>query len=184
MRARVLAAAAVSITLVTIVLAGCGTSTVPGSAYGTAATASAMSSTTPSASAHPATARRSASGGSSAVLTVRKTPIGYVLADAHGYTIYWDANDPKGGSRPACIGSCLQVWFPVTGRPVAATGLRLRAVLGRITRPSGLVQATYNGYPLYTFARDTAPGMANGSGGSAGLWHVINEKPPTNSPVS
>lgn len=176
MRTRVLAATAVSVTFLTISLAGCGTSTVPGSAYAIA-TVSAMSSAVTSAPAVPASARRSASGGPSAVLTVRKTPIGYVLADATGYTIYWDGNDPKGGSRPACTGSCLQVWFPVTGRPAAAKGGTLRAALGRITRPSGLVQATYNGYPLYTFARDSAPGMTNGNG-SAGLWHVIKEQAP------
>ena len=166
MRARVLAAAAVSITLVTIPLAGCGTSTVPGSAYGTAATASAMSSTIPSASAHPATARRSASGGSSAVLTVRKTPIGYVLADAHGYTIYWDANDPKGGSRPACIGRCLQVWFPVTGRPVAAKGPGSAPCSAASLGPAvgaGHLQRV----PPVHLRPQTAPGMTTGSGSAA-----------------
>src|ERR1700688_4441761 len=132
MRTRVLATTAVSLSLLTVPLAGCGTSTVPGAAY-VGATASAMSSTVTSAPAVPATARRSASGGSSAVLTVRKTPIGYVLADADGFTIYWDANDPKGGSRSACTGPCLQAWFPVTGQPAAAKGVTLRAVLGRVT---------------------------------------------------
>ncbi len=68
----------------------------------------------------------------------------------------------------------------MTGQPVAAKGVTLRAVLGRVTRPSGLVQATYNGPPLYTFARDSAPGMTNGNG-SAGLWHVIKEQAPASS---
>ena len=39
------------------------------------------------------------------------------------------------------------------------------------------MQATYNGYPLYTFGSDSAPGMTNGNG-SGGSWHVIKEKPP------
>ena len=43
------------------------------------------------------------------------------------------------------------------------------------------MQATYNGYPLYTFSSDGAPGMTNGSGGA---WHVIKEKAPAASSAS
>jgi len=66
----------------------------------------------------------------------------------------------------------------VTGHPVAAKGVTLDAVLGTITRPGGLVQATYDGYPLYTFGSDSAPGQANGND-SSGVWHVIREKAPS-----
>ncbi len=65
----------------------------------------------------------------------------------------------------------------MTGRPVAARGVTLDAKLGCITRVGGLIQATYNGYPLYTFGSDSAPGMTNGNG-SAGAWHVIRERAP------
>ena len=43
-----------------------------------------------------------------------------------------------------------------------------------------LVQATYNGYPLYTFDSDNAPGQAHGNG-AGGAWHVIPEKAPGSS---
>ncbi len=162
MRHRVLTASAV---FGTLLLAACATSTTPGSAYDGAAT-TAISSTAPSSAS-----------GSSAVLTVRKTPIGYVLANANGYTVYWFAKDPAGSAHPACVGRCLLAWFPVTGKPVAARGVTLDARLGCITRAGGLTQATYNGYPLYTFGSDSAPGMTNGNG-SAGAWHVIKEKAP------
>lgn len=128
----------------TSLLAGCGTATTPGSAY-SGATTTVMSS--PSATASRA----------SAVLTVRKTPIGYVLANANGYTIYWFAKDPRGSSHPACAGPCLLAWFPVKGHPVPASGTALDGKLGCITRPGGVMQATYNGYPLYTFGSDSAP---------------------------
>jgi predicted lipoprotein with Yx(FWY)xxD motif len=177
MRNRVSAATAVTEVLLSAALAGCGTSTAPGSAYGVSSV-NAMASVSASASSGPATSRQSASGRSSAVLTIRKTPIGYVLADANGYTIYWYARDPQGGSRPACAGRCLLTWFPVTGKPTAVKGGRLHAVLGSITRSTGQVQATYNGYPLYTFGSDSAPGMTNGNG-SGGSWHVIKEKAPS-----
>jgi len=132
-----------------------------------------MSSMDPptAASAMSASAARSP-----AVLTVQKTPIGYVLANANGYTVYWFAKDPRGSSHPACAGQCLLAWFPVTGQPVAAKGVTLAAKLGCITRAGGVMQATYNGYPLYTFGSDSAPGMTNGNG-SAGVWHVIKERP-------
>lgn len=176
MRYRVLAASTV---FGTFLLTACGTVTTPGSAYN-GATTTVMSSTSPSA---PGTGRAPASGmssaatRSSAVLTVSRTPIGYVLANANGYTVYWFAKDPRGGSHPACTGPCLLAWFPVKGRPVPANGTTLDAKLGCITRPGGVIQATYNGYPLYTFGSDSAPGMTNGNG-SAGAWHVIREKAP------
>ena len=65
----------------------------------------------------------------------------------------------------------------MAGQPVAAKGVRLDAKLGCITRAGGLMQATYNGYPLYTFGSDSAPGMTNGNC-SGGVWHVIREKVP------
>jgi predicted lipoprotein with Yx(FWY)xxD motif len=165
MRYRVLTASAV---LGTLLLTACGASATPGSAYNSAGTM-AITSVAPAATA---SAMSSPSAPSRAVLTVRKTPIGYVLANANGFTIYWFAKDPRGSSHPACTGKCLLAWFPVTGQPVAAKGVRLDARLGCISRPGGVMQATYNGYPLYTFGSDSAPGMTNGNG-SAGAWHVI-----------
>jgi predicted lipoprotein with Yx(FWY)xxD motif len=170
-------AAAVSGILLSAALAGCATSTVPGSAYGVTS-ATAMGATS-SASPGAAASRRSASGAPVALLTIRKTSIGYVLADASGYTVYTDARDPKHSSKPACTGRCLLAWFPVTGKAKAAVGVRLHAVLGSITRSgTKVVQATYNGYPLYTFGSDSAPGMTSGND-SAGIWHVIKEKAPS-----
>jgi len=168
MRTCVLAASAV---LGTLLLAGCGTTTAPGSAY-SGSTATATSSTASSASS-----AGSAASMPRAMLTVKKTKIGYVLADANGYTVYWFARDHRGSSHPACAGQCLQAWPPVKGTAVAAKGVTLDARLGCITRTSGVMQATYNGYPLYTFASDSAPGMTSGNG-SGGVWHVIKEKAP------
>ena len=106
------------------------------------------------------------------LLTVRKTGAGYVLATSTGRTIYWYSVDTKGSGKSTCTGTCLAAWPAVTGAPVAAPGVQLAGKLGTITRPGGVVQATYNGYPLYTYAQDMAPGQTTGNG-VTGAWHVI-----------
>ena len=47
--------------------------------------------------------------------------------------------------------------------------------LGVITRPNGVKQVTLNGYPLYLYAGDKAPGQ-DGGNGIGGSWHVIKIK--------
>jgi len=44
-----------------------------------------------------------------------------------------------------------------------------------ITRAGGVKQVTLNGYPLYYYAGDMAPGQAKGNG-EGGVWHVIKIK--------
>ncbi len=98
MRHRLRTASAV---LGTLLLAGCGTSTVPGSAYHSVVV-NALSSKAPSATASPSSASSAASAGRT-VLSVRRTPLGYVLANGSGFTIYWIAQshslDPKAPQR-------------------------------------------------------------------------------------
>jgi predicted lipoprotein with Yx(FWY)xxD motif len=167
-----------------LLLTACGTSsTNPGSAYGGS---SAMS--TPSSSGSPAYGSGSgasgsgAAGGSAATLTIKKTKIGDVLANAKGYTLYWYAKDHKGGA-PTCSGQCLSAWPALIGKPTAAMGTTLAGKLGSVTRPGGTIQATYNGYPLYTYAEDMSPGETSGNG-AGGVWHVITGKVLTTAKTS
>ena len=142
-----------------------------GGAYGTAP---APTATMP---------RSSAAAPANDLLTVRKTSAGYVLATRAGQTIYWYARDVKGSGTSACTGSCLTIWPAVTGSPVAAPGVQLAGKLGTITRAGGVVQATYNGYPLYTYAQDMTPGQVFGNG-IGGVWHVITGTVLSPSPAS
>jgi predicted lipoprotein with Yx(FWY)xxD motif len=140
--------------------AGCGTTApVAGAAYGTTPASTAAAASSPAATAKT-------------LLTVRKTSAGYVLATHSGLTVYWYSHDVKGSGKSTCTGSCLTLWPAVTGSPAAAPGVRLAGTLGTITRPGGVVQATYNGYPLYTYAQDTAPGEVTGNN-VGGVWHII-----------
>jgi predicted lipoprotein with Yx(FWY)xxD motif len=87
--------------------------------------------------------------------------------------VYWFAADH--GTTSACTGACAGAWPPVTGTPVAASGVTLSGKLGTISRGGGVLQATYNGHPLYTFAGDSAAGQATGNGvnGFGALWYAI-----------
>jgi predicted lipoprotein with Yx(FWY)xxD motif len=167
--------------LTAFLVAACGsaTSAIPGAAYGTSpatVSASAQASASASASAAPMNSAKTA-------LTVRKTKIGYVLANATGRTVYWYGHDMKGSGKSSCTGACLSAWPAVTGMPTAAPGVKLSGKLSSITRPGGVVQATYNGYPLYTYAADMAPGDTTGNG-VGGQWHVIVGMTLSPSPAS
>lgn len=151
-----------------LLLAACGSSTSPSTASGTKS-ASAMST------------RSSSMGGSSSMsssgttaLKKIKTAIGPVLADSKGLTLYWYAKDTKMTS--ACTGSCATAWPPLLGKPAAAMGVRLVGKFGTIKRANGMLQATYKGHPLYTYAADSAPGQTKGNG-LGGIWHVLHVNP-------
>ncbi|HSZ41846.1 MAG TPA: hypothetical protein VK817_17965 [Trebonia sp.] len=151
-------------------VAACGTTApVAGAAYG----ASSSMSASPSASASAST-----SGGGPMIpakteLLVEKTAAGYVLATASGRTVYWYAKDVKGSGKSSCAAACLQAWPAVKGTPSAAAGVKLAGTFGTIKGTGGVTQATYDGYPLYTYAGDTAAGQATGNG-SGGVWHVFS----------
>ncbi len=152
-----------------LLLAACASSTSPSTASGSTKSASAMST---KSSSMGGSSGMSSSG--SATLEKIKTAVGPVLADAKGLTVYWYAKDTKMSS--ACTGSCATAWPPVTGKPAAAMGVRLVGKFGTITRAGGVLQATYKGHPLYTYAGDSAPGQVKGNG-VGGVWHVLHVNP-------
>ena len=94
-----------------------------------------------------------------------------VLTNARGYTLYRFAPDTT--NRSTCYGTCAAYWPPVTGRPVAGTGVTGK--LGTIRRAGGGTQVTYDGHPLYTYIGDSAPGQATGNdiNLNGGYWYEV-----------
>ncbi|GLQ55906.1 COG4315 family predicted lipoprotein [Devosia nitrariae] len=92
---------------------------------------------------------------------------GEYLVDASGMALYMFKADTRGvegtPAASACEGDCLGVWPPliVVDEPVGDAKVRAE-LLGTITRPDDLLQVTYNGWPLYYYAQDLAPGDING----------------------
>src|SRR6201996_6107516 len=151
-----------------LLLAACGssgTNTNAGAAY----SGSGMG-TSPSASSMPGAA--SGPGAKTVTLTIKSTSIGQVLTNAQGDTLYWYSKDTKDGPS-TCTGSCATAWPMVAGQAVAASGVKLAGELGTVTDAGGVMQATYNGYPLYTYAGDKTPGQTAGND-EGGVWHVIS----------
>lgn len=108
--------------------------------------------------------------GDDAGLQLASTSLGDVLVDRTGYTLYLFTPDAQGDST--CYDECEANW-PVVGEvDVVGDGLDA-SLLGTTIRTNGDVQATYNGWPLYYFAGDYAPGDVNGQSLN-GVWWVID----------
>lgn len=93
------------------------------------------------------------------------------LTNSAGMTLYVESNDYA--NLVACTGNCAAIWPPVLavlGDPVADKGVTLTGKLSTVLGGDGR-QVEYNGHPLYTYTKDTAPGQTNGQG-VAGRWGV------------
>jgi predicted lipoprotein with Yx(FWY)xxD motif len=102
----------------------------------------------------------------------RDATLGPLLTDARGQTLYMFTNDKPGVSN--CPGECASFWPPLI---VDATTLptgpdAVSAGLGTTSRDDGSQQVTYNGVPLYYWAKDTKPGDTTGQGVN-NVWFVV-----------
>jgi predicted lipoprotein with Yx(FWY)xxD motif len=131
--------------------------------YAPAAASSTQTSTT-------STTSTSEPAASAPSLKMADTTLGSVLVDGKGMTLYLFTKDaPK---TSACTGQCLVNWPPLLGVPTAGAGVD-DSKLGSFTRADGRVQATYNGWPLYYWIKDTKAGDTTGQK-VQGVWFVLN----------
>lgn len=142
-----------------LIVAGCGDSdsSSSGGAYGgKGGDGSAAGRTT-----SPATKPASDSGGG-IVSAAKVGDLGTILVTSEGMTLY-DFHKDQGG-KSACYDACAAAWPPLLteGNP-QAQGAAERSMIGTTKRRDGTVQVTYNGWPLYTYVGDQAPGEANGN---------------------
>jgi predicted lipoprotein with Yx(FWY)xxD motif len=102
--------------------------------------------------------------------------LGKIITDGKGFTLYMYVPDHQGKST--CSGFCAQQWPPLllpsgVDKPTAGPGV-LTSLLGTVRRADGRLQATYNGWPLYLWVGDTAPGQATGQADDMGLWYAVS----------
>jgi predicted lipoprotein with Yx(FWY)xxD motif len=101
---------------------------------------------------------------------------GSVLANLRGRTLYSLSVEKHG--RFICVAKCLSAWHPlVVPRKVKPKG---PVKLGTVKRPSGQIQVTFRGRPLYVFAGDAKKGETNGEGiKDVGTWHAARRRAPS-----
>jgi predicted lipoprotein with Yx(FWY)xxD motif len=108
------------------------------------------------------------------MVATRDTPdLGSVLVDSKGMTLYMYTKDDVGISN--CYQGCATAWPPLMANagsnPVLADGLT--GMIGTTARTDGGLQVTYNGMPLYYWAKDQKPGDTTGQN-VGGVWFVVN----------
>lgn len=114
-----------------------------------------------------------------ATVLIADSDLGEILTAADGMAVYLFTPDAQG--TPTCTDSCAEQWPPLTvdnaNQVSGGDGIEA-SLLGTVDHPDG-IQVTYNGWPLYLFAGDTAPRDTNGQG-QGGVWYVLD---PTGNPV-
>jgi len=113
-------------------------------------------------------------GGSDAAgsaLVISASGLGDILTDQAGNTLYLFEVDTQ-GEASSCTGDCAANWPAFTDTVTGGPGVEA-SLLGTAERDDGTVQVTYNGWPLYYFAGDSAPGDTNGQT-IGDVWWVVD----------
>lgn len=151
---------------------------------GSAATAAACGSSPPGTSASsPKASAGSPGAASSSALTIsaKNVPgVGTVLVNGQGRTLYLLTSEKGGKITCTDANGCTKIW-PDTelgkGMMAAKAGSGIEpSLLGTVKGEDGSLYITYNHWPLYTYAGDSAPGQAHGQGITSfgGTWYAVS----------
>lgn len=111
-------------------------------------------------------------------LMTAETDLGEIVVDGEGMVVYQFDDDQRGAGESMCEGQCLENWPPVPG----SDDVELEGVtgeVGTITGTDGTEQLTLNGWPLYYYVGDQAPGDTTGQG-VQDVWWVLD---PSGEPI-
>jgi predicted lipoprotein with Yx(FWY)xxD motif len=100
-----------------------------------------------------------------------ETSLGTIYVDQSGMALYTFDKDTQGAATSACTGECIVNWPPfLAPADAAAEG---EWTLVDVTTADGAMAKmwAYDGWPLYLFVKDGAPGDVTGDG-VGGVWHV------------
>ena len=106
------------------------------------------------------------------VTVATDSTLGNYLVASNGMTLYMYTKDVANVSN--CSGTCATAWppySPVSNEPLVA-GDGITGQISTITRADGTSQLTYNGQPLYYFAKDTKAGDTTGQNVGK-VWFVV-----------
>jgi predicted lipoprotein with Yx(FWY)xxD motif len=114
--------------------------------------------------------------------TAQKDPVGTYITDSEGRSLYMFEIDEQGGEGSSegaaskCSGDCAATWPPLLtdGEPTLEGDIN-KDLVGTFQREDGKMQVTYNGWPLYYFAKDQAAGDTTGHDidSFGGEWYLL-----------
>ena len=152
-------------------VAGAAAALLAACSSGTAASSGGGSSS----NSAPAPTTASAPSSSSSDLSTAQTSLGTVVVDSKGRTVYLFTVDTNNPPKSNCETGCDSVWPPVlapaSGTPTLS-GVDSSKV-GTVTRSDGSKQLTLNGWPLYEYEGDSAPGDVKGEN-VQGSWFAVS----------
>jgi predicted lipoprotein with Yx(FWY)xxD motif len=140
-----------------VVLSGCGS----GDDGGTTSSGDTSSAATSSSAA-----------AEDAELQTADTDLGNIVVDKEGMTVYMFDKDVQNSGASSCSGQCLEAWPPVVAESDDPTVDGVTGEVGTITRDDGSEQVTLDGWPLYYWQGDSAPGDTTGQA-VQGVWWVL-----------
>jgi len=144
--------------------------TVAGLALSAVALAGCASTTAPAAGGSSHASKPAATG---ADLSTASTALGTIVVNGKGDTVYMYTKDTANSGMSTCYTTCATVWPAVTTTSATPTIKGVTGTVGEITRTDGTKQVTLNGWPLYTFASDSAAGDVGGQG-VMNIWYVLS----------
>jgi predicted lipoprotein with Yx(FWY)xxD motif len=107
-------------------------------------------------------------------LTAAEGDVGPYLTGEGGLTLYYFTNDTQNAGNSVCNDNCATAWPPyvLEGADEVTPGDGVDGEITMITRDDGTTQVAYKGWPLYYYAKDSAPGDTTGHE-VGGVWFVI-----------
>ena len=157
------------LTLATGVLAACGGSASTSSSPTSSETPTPTAAVTPTATPGPTT------------VATGSTSLGTVLTTPQGLTLYYFT--PEKGGVVACTGGCASTWPPLKANGAETKPSSVTGTLATVALSDGSMEVTYNGWPLHTYAGDSAVGQTNGQG-VAGKWFAATPALTANGAVA
>lgn len=102
--------------------------------------------------------------------------LGLALISSREKTIYRFSRDVRGAGSTHCYGACAEAWEPVLSylQPHGESRAFHPTNFGTIERSDGLRQATYDGWPLYTYGPEgTEATRRIGARAFGGTWYAL-----------
>jgi predicted lipoprotein with Yx(FWY)xxD motif len=125
--------------------------------------------------AQPPAAQPPAAAPVSTLRLVGKTvdKMGQVVQDGDGRTLYrFDKDVPKPEGKSNCNDQCAVTWPPMISDTIPQLEGVDSKLVSLITRADGKKQVAIDGWALYTYSKDPAPGKWAGQG-IGGTWFVV-----------